>query len=54
MRPDPEALATFVQVVDSGTLTAAAARLGLAKSVVSKRVALLETQLSAKLLHRAP
>ncbi|HWL82413.1 MAG TPA: LysR family transcriptional regulator [Roseomonas sp.] len=54
MRPDIEALATFVQVVDSGTITAAAARLGLAKSVVSKRVALLETQLSAKLLHRAP
>ncbi|MXP64338.1 LysR family transcriptional regulator [Roseomonas sp. M0104] len=54
MRPDIEALATFVQVVDSGTITAAAARLGLAKSVVSKRVAVLETQLSARLLHRAP
>lgn len=54
MRPDPDDLATFVQVVDSGTLTAAALRLGIAKSVVSKRIALLEAQLGAKLLHRAP
>jgi DNA-binding transcriptional LysR family regulator len=54
MRPDPEALATFVQVVDSGSVTAAAARLGLAKSAVSKRVAQLEAQLATRLLHRAP
>lgn len=54
MRPDLDALATFVHVVDSGTITGAAARLGLAKSVVSKRVSQLEAQLSAKLLHRAP
>jgi DNA-binding transcriptional LysR family regulator len=54
MRPNTEDLATFVQVVDSGTLTAAALRLGLAKSVVSKRVAGLEARLGAKLLHRAP
>lgn len=54
MRPDIEALATFLQVVDSGTVTAAAARLGLAKSVVSKRIAQLELQLSTKLLNRAP
>ncbi|MFC7551683.1 LysR family transcriptional regulator [Pseudoroseomonas wenyumeiae] len=49
-----EDLVTFVQVVDSGTLTAAALRLGLAKSVVSKRVAGLEARLGAKLLNRAP
>ncbi|MBC9177564.1 LysR family transcriptional regulator [Pseudoroseomonas ludipueritiae] len=54
MRLDTEDLATFVQVVDSGTLTAAALRLGLAKSVVSKRVAGLEARLGAKLLNRAP
>lgn len=54
MRLDPQDLATFVQVVDSGTLTAAALRLGLAKSVVSKRMAGLEARLGAKLLHRAP
>ena len=44
MRPDVEALASFVQVVDSGGITAAAARLGVAKSVVSKRVAELEAR----------
>lgn len=54
MQPNTDDLATFVQVVDSGTLTAAALRLGLAKSVVSKRVAGLEAQLGAKLLNRAP
>ncbi|MFC7612237.1 helix-turn-helix domain-containing protein [Teichococcus aestuarii] len=54
MRPDVDALATFVQVVDSGSVTAAAARLGLAKSVVSKRVTQLEAQLATPLLHRAP
>jgi DNA-binding transcriptional LysR family regulator len=53
MRPTPEDLATFVHVVDSGTITAAAARLGVAKSVVSKRVMQLERQLAAKLLHRS-
>jgi DNA-binding transcriptional LysR family regulator len=53
MRPGIEDLATFVQVVESGTVTAAAARLGLAKSVVSKRVAQLEALLSARLLNRA-
>lgn len=54
MRPSADDLAIFVQVVDSGTLTAAALRLGLAKSFVSKRMAALEAQLGAKLLHRAP
>ncbi|WP_419899366.1 LysR family transcriptional regulator [Roseomonas sp. USHLN139] len=54
MRPDIDALATLIQVVDCGTITGAAARMGLAKSVVSKRMAQLEAQLSAKLLHRAP
>jgi DNA-binding transcriptional LysR family regulator len=54
MQLNTDDLTTFVQVVDSGTLTAAALRLGLAKSVVSKRVTGLEAQLGAKLLHRAP
>ena len=53
MRPSTEDLATFVQVADSGAITAAALRLGLAKSVVSKRIAHLEATLSAKLLHRS-
>ncbi len=54
MRPNPDDLATFVQVVDSGTLTAAALRLDVAKSLVSKRMSSLEAQLGAKLLNRAP
>ena len=54
MRPSTEELATFVQVVECGSVTGAAARLGLAKSVVSKRVAQLEALLSARLLVRAP
>ncbi|WP_284944537.1 LysR family transcriptional regulator [Acidisoma cladoniae] len=53
MRPSTEDLSTFVQVVDCGTITAAAARMSLAKSVVSKRIAHLETTVSAKLLHRS-
>lgn len=53
MRPNPDDLSTFLQVVDSGTLTAAALRLGLAKSVVSKRIRGLEALLGAKLLHRS-
>ncbi len=53
MRPSTDDLATFVQVADSGAVTAAALRLGLAKSVVSKRIAHLEAALSAKLLHRS-
>lgn len=54
MRPDIDALATLIQVVDCGSITAAAGRMGLAKSVVSKRMAQLEAQLATRLLHRAP
>ncbi|MDB5370448.1 MAG: LysR substrate binding domain protein [Roseomonas sp.] len=54
MRLSSDDLATFVQVVDSGTMTAAALRLGVPKSVVSKRIAGLEARLGTKLLHRAP
>ncbi|MCQ4159557.1 LysR family transcriptional regulator [Roseomonas sp. GC11] len=53
MRPDIEALAAFLQVVDSGSVTLAAKRMALAKSVVSKRVAQLEAQLGTRLLNRA-
>ncbi len=45
-------IAVFVQVVDSGSFTAAADRLGLSKSVVSKYVTRLENHLGARLLNR--
>lgn len=45
-------LESFVRVVDAGTITAAAERLGVAKSVVSRRLRELETRLGAQLLQR--
>lgn len=45
-------IAVFVQVVDSGSFTAAAERLELSKSVISKYVTRLEDGLGARLLNR--
>ena len=45
-------LRAFVGVVEAGGFTRAAARLGLAKSIVSRRVARLEASLGARLLAR--
>lgn len=45
-------IAVFVQVVDSGSFTAAAERLDLSKSVISKYVTRLEEQLNVRLLNR--
>ena len=45
-------IAIFVQVVDSGSFTAAAEHLSLSKSVVSKYVSRLEERLGARLLNR--
>lgn len=45
-------MATFARVVETKSFTAAADRLGVAKSVVSARIARLEDRLGAKLLHR--
>lgn len=42
----------FAHVVQEGSFTAAAARLGVAKSAVSRRVAALEARVGARLLHR--
>ncbi|RJF69650.1 LysR family transcriptional regulator [Rhodopseudomonas palustris] len=49
---DIEDLATFVEVADTGNLSAAARRLGVAKSVVSRRLLRLEAELGVQLLAR--
>lgn len=43
---------TFVRVVDTGGISAAAERLGIAKSAVSRRLQELENRLDAQLLQR--
>lgn len=49
---DIEELRTFVEVADAGGVTAAAHRLGIAKSIVSRRLARLEADLGIQLLAR--
>ncbi|MGD2160296.1 MAG: LysR family transcriptional regulator, partial [Gammaproteobacteria bacterium] len=44
--------AVFCQVVESGSFTTAAERLGLSRSVVSKYISRLEERLGARLLNR--
>jgi DNA-binding transcriptional LysR family regulator len=51
-RMDIEELRTFVEVADAGGITAAAARLGVAKSIVSRRLIRLESELGIQLLAR--
>jgi DNA-binding transcriptional LysR family regulator len=48
-----EGLLTFVAVAEAGSISAAARRLGLSKSVISDRLAELERSLGAPLLHRS-
>ena len=52
MRYDLNDLETFLTVLELGTVTAAAARLNLSKSVISKRISDLETVLGAALFRR--
>ena len=52
MRYDLSDLETFLTVMELGTVTAAAARLNLSKSVVSKRITDLEATLGAALFRR--
>jgi DNA-binding transcriptional LysR family regulator len=47
-----DGIATFVQVAEAGSISEAARRLHLAKSVVSERLGELERSLGAVLLHR--
>ena len=49
---DIEELQTFVEVADTGGVSAAALRLGVSKSIVSRRLARLETELGIQLLAR--
>lgn len=49
---DLNAMAVFAAVVDTGGFTAAAGRLGVSKSVVSKQVSALEERLGTRLLNR--
>ena len=53
MRYRLDDIATFLQVVDSGSISAAARRLNLSKSVVSKRITDLEAGLGGGLLQRS-
>lgn len=53
MRVDSENIATFVEVARRDSLSAAARKLRLPKSTVSRRVLRLEQQLGARLLHRS-
>jgi DNA-binding transcriptional LysR family regulator len=49
---DTEDLRTFVDVADAGGVSPAARRLGVAKSIVSRRLARLEAELGVQLLAR--
>ena len=51
--PDLDDIRTFAEVVDSGSLSAAGARLGMSKSMVSRRLARLEDELGQPLLARS-
>lgn len=50
---DIEALRTFVAVADTGGISPAARRLGLPKSIVSRRIGRLEQELGVELLARS-
>lgn len=50
---DLNLMAVYAHVVDSGSFSAAARRLGMSRSAVSKAVAKLEQSLGVRLLHRS-
>ena len=47
-----DGISSFVAIAESGSISEAARRLNLSKSVVSERLAELERMLGASLLHR--
>ncbi|MDO8298153.1 LysR family transcriptional regulator [Lacisediminimonas sp.] len=52
MRPEPNDLLLFAHIVETGSFSRAALRLGVPKSTVSRRLANLEAQLGERLLLR--
>ena len=50
--PDLDDIRAFAEVADSGSLTRAGARLGMSKSMISRRLARLEAELKTTLLSR--
>ncbi|OUM03681.1 LysR family transcriptional regulator [Variovorax sp. JS1663] len=50
---DIEELQTFVEVADAGGISSAALRLGVAKSIVSRRLSRLEAEFGVQLLSRS-
>lgn len=48
-----EELQTFVEIADAGGISTAALRLGVSKSIVSRRLARLEMELGAQLITRS-
>src|SRR5579885_3217534 len=46
-------IVTFLQVVEAGSITAAAERLGMSKSVISKRISDLESAVDVELFRRS-
>ncbi|MDE2466529.1 MAG: LysR family transcriptional regulator [Alphaproteobacteria bacterium] len=53
MKPSLDAITTFIAIVEGGGVSPAARRLGIAKSVVSKRLAELESVAGAELIRRS-
>ncbi|HET9155941.1 MAG TPA: LysR family transcriptional regulator, partial [Myxococcaceae bacterium] len=49
---DLEDLQTFVEIADAGGLSPAARRLGVSKSIISRRLIRLESELGVQLLAR--
>ncbi|CAA7611785.1 Transcriptional regulator [Candidatus Terasakiella magnetica] len=52
MNPRFDCLQAFVRVAESGSFSEAARRLGLSKSMISRQVSALESDLGVRLLHR--
>ena len=51
--PNPQHLAIFAAIIQAGSISAAAAKLGCGKSVVSRQLARLEEELGARLIQRS-